>query len=423
MRSSSEWNVTTARRPPGLSSRSAAQSPRRSSPSSSLTAMRKRLEGARRRMGRFAGPRRRDAGDHPGKLQGRGERLRLAVGDDGARDPARGALLAEMKQNVGDRRLVLFAQDVGGRAAASSPCACRGARRSAARSRARPRRAASTKRRCRARRRRPRRRRDAARSRRDRRSAPRQAQPAAGRSGERCAGPNGRRVAIERDHARAAVEQRARIAAGAERAVDIDAAGARIERLHRLGEQDGNVAEPGGRGGAHHDAPGGAERVALRAQAPDPLPRLLEMGLEPRRLPDLELVALADEHRLVAEPQRRLQPLLEKDPALRIEAQDLARAQKRRREGVAGLRIGRHRLKQRVDLGDQRVAAAIERRRVERRIGEDALEAVLRQHLAKRRRNRNPPLGVEAVGEIRKKSIHQAALRRASEPASDAHRR
>ena len=82
--------------------------------------------------------------------------------------------------------------------------------------------------------------------------------PPAGRSGERGAGPNGRRVAIERDHARAAVEQRARIAAGAERAVDVEAAGARIERLHRLLEQDRNMAEPSGRGGAHPDAPGGA---------------------------------------------------------------------------------------------------------------------------------------------------------------------
>ena len=41
MRSSSEWNVTTASRPPGFSSRSAATRPRASSPSSSLTAMRR----------------------------------------------------------------------------------------------------------------------------------------------------------------------------------------------------------------------------------------------------------------------------------------------------------------------------------------------------------------------------------------------
>ena len=40
MRSSSEWKVTTASRPPGASTRSAAASPATSSPSSSLTAMR-----------------------------------------------------------------------------------------------------------------------------------------------------------------------------------------------------------------------------------------------------------------------------------------------------------------------------------------------------------------------------------------------
>ena len=70
-------------------------------------------------MGELATPRRRDAGDHPGELERRGERLCLAVGDDGARDPPRGALLTEMKQNVGDRRLVLVAQNVGGRTAAA----------------------------------------------------------------------------------------------------------------------------------------------------------------------------------------------------------------------------------------------------------------------------------------------------------------
>src|SRR5690606_9163389 len=41
MRSSSEWKVTTTSRPPGASVASAASSPRSSSPSSSLTAMRR----------------------------------------------------------------------------------------------------------------------------------------------------------------------------------------------------------------------------------------------------------------------------------------------------------------------------------------------------------------------------------------------
>ena len=70
-------------------------------------------------MGEFSTPRRRDPRDHPGEFQRRGERLCLAIGDNGARDSARGSLLAEMKQNVGDRRLVLVAQNVGGRSAAT----------------------------------------------------------------------------------------------------------------------------------------------------------------------------------------------------------------------------------------------------------------------------------------------------------------
>ena len=166
-----------------------------------------------------------------------------------------------------------------------------------------------------------------------------------------------------------------------------------------------------------------SESFAFGAQAPDPRPRLFEMRLKAGRLPNLEFVPLAYEHGLAVEPQRRLQPLLEKNPALRVEAQNLAHAEKRGRERVAGGRVGRHGLKQRVDLGDERVAAAVERRRVERRIGVDPGEAILRQHLAERRGNRDSPLGVEAMDEVGEKSIHHTALRRAGERSPDASRR
>ena len=83
-------------------------------------------------------------------------------------------------------------------------------------------------------------------------------QPTAGRSLERFAGPDRRGVAIERDHTRAAFEKRARIAPAAERAIDIEAASARIELFHRLVKQNRNMAGPSGRGGAHPGAPGGA---------------------------------------------------------------------------------------------------------------------------------------------------------------------
>ena len=219
MRSSSEWKVTTARRPPGLRSRSAAARPRTSSPSSSLTAMRRAWKARVAGWVSLAAPRRGDARDEPGKLERRGEGRRRPVGDDGARDAARGALLAEMKQDVGDRLFVLVAQDVGGRAPAAPPCACRGARRAGTKSRAPPRRAASTTRRCRARRRRQPRRRDASRPRRARRSAlPTSRSRPPDEAAERRAGANGRRVAVDGDDPRAAIEKRARIAAGAERA-------------------------------------------------------------------------------------------------------------------------------------------------------------------------------------------------------------
>ena len=160
------------------------------------------LEGARRRMGQLAAPRRGDAGDEPGKLERRGERLRRPVGDDGAGDAAGGALLAEMKQDVGDRRLVLVAQDVGGGAPARLPSACREARRTGAKSRAPPRRAASTTPRCRGRPRPPPRRRDA---RATASSSPKRASASRSRPPDEAAsagaGPNGRRVAVDGDDA------------------------------------------------------------------------------------------------------------------------------------------------------------------------------------------------------------------------------
>ena len=119
MRSSSEWNVTAASRPPGFKSRSAAESPRASSPSSSLTAMRKAWKA--RVAGWVNSPRRAGATRAMSSASCRVEVKGCSspVGDDGAGDAAGGALLAEMKENVGDRGLVLVAQDVGGRAPVS----------------------------------------------------------------------------------------------------------------------------------------------------------------------------------------------------------------------------------------------------------------------------------------------------------------
>ena len=239
-------------------SRSASEKPAREFAKLVVDGNAQSLEGARRGMGELAAPRRRDAGDEGGKLQRRCERLRLAVGDDGAGDPPRGALLAEVKQNVGDRRLILLAEDVGGRTAACPHAHVEGsveAQREAARRLVELHRGNANV--------------EHNSIHRVDAEAPHdlveiaearfdELKPAAGRRSERFAGANGRWVAIEGDHPCAMVEQRARVAPAPECAIDIKAAGARIERLHRLLEQDRNMAEPGGRGGARHEAPGGA---------------------------------------------------------------------------------------------------------------------------------------------------------------------
>ena len=83
-------------------------------------------------------------------------------------------------------------------------------------------------------------------------------EPTVGRGLKRFASPNGRGVSVERNHAGPTVEKSARVASCSERAIDVKAAFARRERLKCLVQQDRNMAEPAGRGGAHHEAPGGA---------------------------------------------------------------------------------------------------------------------------------------------------------------------
>ena len=81
----------------------------------------------------------------------------------------------------------------------------------------------------------------------------------------------------------------ARVAAGAERAVDIAAAVARLQGVDDLAHQDRDVA-----GGAHASPPPeaaheGGHLVAIGIAA----------GLPAARIPQLELVALADQHHAV----------------------------------------------------------------------------------------------------------------------------
>ena len=101
MRSSSEWNDTTTRRPPGLRMRSAAASAATSSPSSSLTKMRSawnvRVAGMD-----IARARTHHRGDDIGERPRGADRRLGARLDDGARDAARVALLAEDENDIGE---------------------------------------------------------------------------------------------------------------------------------------------------------------------------------------------------------------------------------------------------------------------------------------------------------------------------------
>src|SRR5262245_44675105 len=150
----------------------------------------------------------------------------------------------------------------------------------------------------------------------------------------------------------------------------------------------------------------GAQLLLQRA---DLLGGLRELRAETTRLPDLKLVTEAGEGDLVLDVGMGLQRLGEDRPPLAIDLQHLARAVERRRELLALLRIGRKARDQRLDLLEQRVAAGIERRTVERRVAVEAVEAVAREHCTKGRRNRHTSLGIEAQRVMGHETVHKLA--------------
>ncbi len=115
MRSSSEWKLITARRPPGRSIASAAG--RAACECSELVVHRdaKRLEDALGRMALAESRRCRDRRlDRLDELAGALERMLGATAHDGAGDLARVALLAVAAEDVGELALVPGVEDLGG---------------------------------------------------------------------------------------------------------------------------------------------------------------------------------------------------------------------------------------------------------------------------------------------------------------------
>ena len=113
MRSSSEWKVTTASRPPSAQHRLGGEERARELAQFVVDGDAQGLKAARRRVRQFARFGRSDTLDHLGELQGGAIRRRRPVGDDGAGDAPRGALFAIVIEDVGDGLLVLLGEDVG----------------------------------------------------------------------------------------------------------------------------------------------------------------------------------------------------------------------------------------------------------------------------------------------------------------------
>ncbi len=130
------------------------------------------------------------------------------------------------------------------------------------------------------------------------------------------------------------------------------------------------------------------------------------MRLKTARFPNLKLVALSDETHLRSNARIGLDRLGEGHAPLRVEFQNLARAEQGRREKIALLRIGRMPRQELIDLPQQGMTAAIDRLRIERRMDEEPVEAVARQDRPKAGRDRHPALGVEPIGELRDEPIH-----------------
>ena len=68
----------------------------------------------------------------------------------------------------------------------------------------------------------------------------------------------------------------------------------------------------------------------------------------------------------------------------------------------------------RFDLGEQRIAAGIERRPIERGIAIETVEAVACQHRAEGSRHRNAALGVQTEHVVGHEAVHLAPRRAAS---------
>ena len=212
-------------------------------------------------------------------------------------------------------------------------------------------------------------------------------------------------------------QDRAGIAAGPERRVHIDAAVARRQELQDRMDKHGNVT-------SQSASDGGVSAAAARhhSRAPSAATRELNCCLSARTFAvasassarkrsgsqNLKLVTKTGEGDRIADAGMGLQGFGEHHPALAVDLQHLAGAVERGAELLAFLRIGRKQPDQRLDVRQQRIAAGIERRPVERPIAVEALEAVAGEHRAEGGRDRDPPLRVQTQRVLGHEAVHGA---------------
>ena len=167
----------------------------------------------------------------------------------------------------------------------------------------------------------------------------------------------------------------------------------------------------------------GARRAVAGAQRPSqvaqPVLGLFPVGSEALRLPDLELVALADEGHPVADPGMLADGVGEDHPPLAVVFEDLAFADQGRRQIFVILREGLEIGEARPDDVAKAISPGVDRLAVQGRAAVDSVETVHRQHRPERRGYRHPPLGVEPICEGRNELVHSPRLphRAARHPA------
>src|SRR6516162_4411485 len=124
------------------------------------------------------------------------------------------------------------------------------------------------------------------------------------------------------------------------------------------------------------------------------------------RFPDLKFVPEPDEGHRVLDAGVGFQFVAQNDPAFAVDLQGLARAVERDQKFFALVRVGRIAPDQALDVREQRIAAGIDRRLVERWIAVEPLEPVAHEHPPEGCRNRHPTLGIEPQRVVRHEAVH-----------------